>query len=414
MKRVVKRSILSVVFALGVPLAGQTGIWWQRGFVENRTLYYPQPAKNDSTLWVNESLLRWEFGLRLGGSWKIYGGLDAQTDTHDQVLRSLHLSLFDRDLKRPPFALRTLFAQYTRGPFRLEAGKQVLRWGVADLFPPTDTFAARDALSPSGADYLGTWAVRGVYDSGPGSVEILYFPRFTPSRAPLAEQRWVIAPASTAFYRLRFEGVEYPGGPQFGVRYHRILSPVEFSGCYFEGFQNFPSLPVTYLVLPRILEYRGVYPKNRMVGADVTAPWRGVLWKAESSYTRSLTNLADDYWVFVVQAERLRDKWQWTAGYTGAFRVEDRHTSQLPVNRSFTKSFSGRVSWSPISKNLLSAESFLQQNGKAFVCRLLYSRELARSFRATAGYIWITGSPDELIGTYHINSYATMQFRYSF
>jgi hypothetical protein len=324
------------------------------------------------------------------------------------------LSWWDREIRRPAFAVRSLFAQYTRGPFRLEMGKQVLRWGVGDLFSPTDRVSARDLLSPSGADNLGVWAVRAVADSGPNSLELLYLPRFTPSRVPLVEQRWVVLPASTAGYRLRFRGVQYPGGPQFGVRYHGIRGGVEFSGSYLEGFQNLPSLVTRVQYLQKVWEYRAVYPRIRVMGGDVTTTWRGMVWKAEAAYSRTPTSLTDDFFSYVVQGEKVREKWQWAAAYVGAHVTEARYAPSLRIDRAFAKSFSGRIGWTPRRRNALTAEYFLQQNCRALVARFQYSREMANSLRLTTGYVWITGAKEETIGRYAVNSYATVQLRYSF
>lgn len=389
-------------------------VWQSRGFLENRTLFYPREAPNDRTQWVNEWLLRWEGGLRLTEGWKLYAGLDAQTDTHHQVELNWHLSWWDRELNRPALAVRSLFAQYTRGPFRLELGKQVLRWGVGDLFSPVDRLSARDLLSPSGADTLGVWAVRAVADTGPHSLELLYLPRFTPSRVPLVSQRWVVLPGSAAGFRLRFRGVQYPGGPQFGVRYHGIRNGIEYSASYLEGFQNLPSLPDRVLYLQKVWEYRAVYPRIRVLGGDLTTTWRGMVWKAEAAYSRTPTALTDDFFSYVLQVERLREKWQFAAAYTGALITAARFTPNLGIDRAFAKSISTRLGWTPRPRHSFTAESFLQQNAHAAIARFLYSRELTNGLRLTTGYIWITGAANELIGRYAINSHATLQLRYSF
>ncbi len=108
-----------VVVALCLPAAwAQDAAWQSRGFLENRSVFYPREAANDRTQWVNEWQLRWEGGLRLTQRWKLQGGLDAQTDTHNQVQRSWHLSWWDRDLRRPAFAVRSLVAEVLRQPIR--------------------------------------------------------------------------------------------------------------------------------------------------------------------------------------------------------------------------------------------------------------------------------------------------------
>jgi hypothetical protein len=60
------------------------------------------------------------------------------------------------------------------------------------------------------------------------------------------------------------------------------------------------------------------------------------------------------------------------------------------------------------------AEWFVHPDGKAFVTRILYSRNLYSTFRAAGGFLWIGGSQSDPLARYNVNSYLTLQLRYSF
>jgi len=392
----------------------QSAAFEQGGFLENRALFYPRAGVTDQTQRIDELLLRWEARLRLSEGWRIFVGIDAQTDTHNQVERTWHLSWDDRGIARPDWALRTAFLQYTHGVFRLEAGKQVLHWGVMDLFPPTDRFAPRDYLSPSGSDYLGIWAARAVIDSGTHSLELIYGPRFTPSRAPLIGQRWVLLPPFSPLFTYRVDAPEYPGGPQLGLRYHEVRSPFEYSLYFYQGFQTLPSLPSQVNFLRRTVDYLPVYPQVRMLGADFTMPWRGLLWKAESSYETSASAYSHNIWTYEAQVEKSWDKLQLEGGYSGEFVTDDRDFAALAIDRSLRKSFTGKVVWTPTAKQSLSGEWYLRQTGAAFITRIVYSRRLADSLRASVGWNWITARKNDPIEPYSVNSFLSLQLRYSF
>ncbi len=405
-----------ILLLLGAVIAARAEPQWltYRGYLENRTLLYPREAENDPAHLVNETLLRFEGEVRLPAGLRLLAGFDSQIDTHHQAQRKWQLSWDDRTLQSPAFAVRTLMLRYARGPFRLEAGKQVVRWGVIDLFPPSDRFAPVDLLSPSGADYLGVYAARAVVDTGPHSLELLYLPRFTPTRLPLAGQRWVITPPGLPASRLRLTDTRYPGGPQFGVRYHRVEPAAEYSVSYAEGFNHFPSLPYRLNLGAGTIDYQRVYPKFRSVGADVTAAWQGLLWKAESAYSASPPDFADDVWTYAFQVEKLAGPWQIAAGYAGEHVTKERDNVSVEVDRALRDAFAGRVAWAPSLKHSASADWYFRPDPWAWIARIQYDRRLYSTLRLAAAWNWIAGERDSTIGRYGRNSYFSLQLRYSF
>ena len=303
---------------------------------------------------------------------------------------------------------------YTHGAFRIEAGKQVLHWGQMDFSSPTDKLAPRDYLNPASADTLGAFAVRAVADTGPHSLEVVYLPHFTPSRIPLLDRRWLILPTEFDGYTYHSQSVQYPGGGQFGVRYHQIVSPYEFSVCYFEGFKTLPTFLYDKDPVHMNLNYQTLYPKMRMVGADFAAPWRGLLWKVESAYIDAASPHVTSAWTYAVQAEKTADKWQWAVEFAGDKLTQDKRPNTLDLDRATRDAVSGHVAWTPNPRQTVSAEWFVHPDGKAFVTRILYSRNLYSTFRAAGGFLWIGGSQSDPLARYNVNSYITLQLRYSF
>jgi hypothetical protein len=62
----------------------------------------------------------------------------------------------------------------------------------------------------------------------------------------------------------------------------------------------------------------------------------------------------------------------------------------------------------------VSGEWFVHPNGKAFANRILYSRNLGSNLRAGGGFLWIGGSQSDALARYDVDSYLTVQLRYSF
>ena len=60
----------------------------QRGFIENRTVVYPQTAPNDSGHVVDELLFREEASYKFAPWLTVGGGFDARIDSHRQTARN--------------------------------------------------------------------------------------------------------------------------------------------------------------------------------------------------------------------------------------------------------------------------------------------------------------------------------------
>jgi hypothetical protein len=99
----------------------------QRGFIENRTVVYPQSAPNDSAHVVDETLLREEASYKFTPWLTVNGAFDARTDSHRQTAREWGLDADDRGTLRPAFSARRMSATIHRGKVTAEIGRQFIR-----------------------------------------------------------------------------------------------------------------------------------------------------------------------------------------------------------------------------------------------------------------------------------------------
>ena len=213
----------------------------QRGFVEVRGTLFPQEASHDPVNAVADVRAREELFARPADWLGLAGGVDARASTHDQVDASWRLDAADRGVRRPALALRRLTATITRGGFTLDVGKQFIRWGKADIVTPTDRFAPRDYLNVIDSDLLAVRGGRAALTAGPGTLEAVVVPWFTPSRIPLFDQRWTVVPAGVTLVDATTEA-SLPDGTQVGVRWSHIGSGYEYSGSFFDGYNPLPTL----------------------------------------------------------------------------------------------------------------------------------------------------------------------------
>src|SRR5207248_4930943 len=126
----------------------------QRGFIDGSVVLFPQDAPNDSTRVVGDLLFRNDVFVKPAPWMQFAAGVDVRASSHDQVEDDWRLDVGDRGPRRPRAALRRLTATLTRGPLTIDAGKQFIRWGKADIVNPTDRFAPRDFLNLVDAEFL--------------------------------------------------------------------------------------------------------------------------------------------------------------------------------------------------------------------------------------------------------------------
>ena len=386
----------------------------QRGFIENRTVAYPQTAPNDSAHVVDEMLLREEASYKFTPWFTLSGAFDARTDSHRQTARDGVVDADDRSILRPALSLRRLSATVHKGKVTAEIGRQFIRWGKTDILNPTDRFAPKDYLSSVvDSDFLGVTAARFTYESGGNTLDLVWQPRFTPSRTPLLNQRWTALPTEAAGISLKDAGAVYPGGSQYGARWNHVGSGYEYSLCFFVGRQNLPSFDAIFTPPDFSIQFTRTYPQLRLYGGDAAVPLPWLTIKGEAAYFTSSTPGAEEYALYVIQLERQVKEWSLVAGYAGSVVTRDAASPlQFAPDRGFAKSFVGRAGFTIDANRSLAVETAVRADG-SFV-RFEYSQLYGQHWRATGGVAWIRGDMTDFLGEYRRNSYASLAIRYSF
>jgi hypothetical protein len=386
----------------------------QRGFLDTRLFAYPQTAPGDSGRLVGEALLRWEASSRITPSLKLAGSFDARTDSHRITRREWTPTWDDRSIQRPALALRRLSLTYNKGPWTLEAGRQLIRWGKADLLNPTDRFAPRDFANVLTSDFLGVNAARATYEKAGNTLDLVWAPRFTPSRIPLLNQRWIALPAEARAFRIADLGARYPSNGQYGVRYSRVGRGYEASGMFYEGFNHLPLFEGGFDPRTLAVTLRRYYPHLRQIGADAAIPLAWFTVKAEAAYFTSRDRQFDQFLQYVVQVERIAGEWVWVGGYAGEYVTERRNQLDFAPDRGLARTFLGRAAYTIDANRSVAVETAIRQNGKGLYAKFEYSQAVGAQWRATAGYVLLRGSEGDFLGQYRRNSHALLGIRYSF
>jgi len=405
------------ILAAGCWVLGLAGAVWgqsftQRGFLETDFVGYPQTAPNDSGQAVGEALFRYEAFYKLNSNWQFGAGIDARTDTHEQVDRVFELSWDDRTRRRPSFEVRQLNVTYSKEKLTIELGKQFIRWGKADLLNPTDRFAPQDFLTVVDSDFLAITAARLTYGGQSNTIDLVWQPLFTPSRIPLINQRWTVVPQGIALDELV---PQIPGGSQFGARFNHIGRIAEYSLSFFDGHNYLPLIAFQLQPQPPLtVDLQRYFPQMRMYGGDAAIPLKGITLKGEAAYFTSTTRTADEYGLFVVQVEKQAGEWFFIGGYAGQVVTMHRSILDFAPDRGLTRAFLGHAGYTIDTNRSVSLETALRQNGAGVWVTLSYSQAFGQHLRATAGYTLIRGDANDFLGQYRRNSHALIALRYSF
>ena len=403
--------------------AANAQVLTQRGFIEGSTTLYPQTAANDTRQAVADFVAREELFVKPTSWLQLSGGIEARANSYDQVDDEWDLDFWSRGEQRPRLAVRRLAATLARGPFTVDLGKQFVRWGTTDFVNPTDRFAPRDFLNVASPEFLGITAARAVTQLGRHTIDVVWAPRFTPSRAPLASQRWATVPPAVGQLPVEQTPPAFPTAAQVGIRWGHEVGRAAYSLSFFDGNNHQPDVsadirlgpsPIAPVPVPVAVDVTFVYPPVRTYGGDVSLPLRWVTVKAEAAYVTSPSETSDEYSLYVVQLERQSGEWSFAGGYVGEVVTRERVPLSFAPDRGVGQSIVGRIGRTVGVSGNVAVEGAVRQNGHGAYGKAEYSHSVGQHWRATATAVGLGGRDDDFFGQYSRNSFAALTLRYSF
>jgi hypothetical protein len=410
----VRFALAALLAALAVPPAAQAQGFTQRGFAEGQGLLYPQTAPGDDRQTGANALVRYEPAFTPASWLTLAGSFDARIDTFGYVDRSWRIDWLDQTRLRPAFSVRRLTATLSGGGLAIDLGRQFIRWGKADILNPTDRFAPRDYMDVVVTDFLAVAGARVAYERKGRSIDLVWVPFFTPSRLPVAGGRWSFAEPATDLVATADGGAEYPKGSQFGARWSQTMPGFEYSLSFYDGYNHLPLFDARFTPVPPEVSVVQVFPKIRMYGGDAAWPLRWFTLKGEAGYFTSPDPRADEYGLYVVQAERQVGEWFFVGGYAGEVVTKQRAAPGFAPDRGLTNSFLGRASFTIDVNRSLAFQGVVRRSGDGVWLEGEYSQAAGQHLRITLRGDLIRGTADDFLGRYRRNSHMTASLRYSF
>ena len=182
------------------------------------------------------------------------------------------------------FNLREAYINSYVGRFDFRLGHQIVVWGRADGFNPTNNITPQNRLvrSPNEDDYReGNFLVRSFYNIHPFRLEAIWVPTFSPSVLPI---RYAPLP-----HGLSLTDPDYPDAnlknSAFAAKLDLELSSFDGSVSYFNGYNPYPGIDATMLDITKIEVMEKSY-KMHIMGADFSTTWGSFGLRGEFAYRK--------------------------------------------------------------------------------------------------------------------------------
>jgi hypothetical protein len=414
-------------------------VWKYGGFMESTAQIYPhRPNPSDTHALASGHVQLWTQG-RFGDRLLWRGSADFRLDTHGDVDEGRWFDLEQRSLRQPASSLRELYLDIKLDQMDLRLGQQEIRWGRADRFNPTDNVIPYDYLSILSEERLPVPALKADAYVGRARFEVVWVPWFTPTRLPLLNQRWF--PQLPAVARVPFGptgevaevdllfrdgNVAFPArtfaNGQWGARWNQLVSWVEFSLSYFDGFDDIAffrprfAVPSGVAPRPRIqVTLDREYHRVRVAGADFASELGSFGIRGELAYVDQMDPLNRDRLVFVVGVDRTWGDW---------FAILQ-YTDQIPAGNipPGTPIFPDQGLRSTIltrfERTISPSQSFevrgaLSVRDGDFLVQLLYDIALTDAWRLKLGLTLFAGPRTSFLGQYRDSGHLNIQLRYTF
>ncbi len=191
------------------------------------------------------------------------------------------------------FELREAYAAFYHGPFDFFIGRQIVVWGRADGFNPTDNINPKNMLvrSPNEDDRrLGNFLIRTYYNHSPWRLEAVWVPFFEGSVIPV---NLISFPAWVEMAEPVYPDERVKNGA-FALRLEMIKPSIEGSISYFTGYNPFPGISISVAGSSNMIVAPKAY-RLRVIGADFSTTIAGKLGlRGEFAYRKPDSDYIDN------------------------------------------------------------------------------------------------------------------------
>lgn len=396
---------------------------------------YFREAPADDELALAEAILQLEWSRRLTEWADVKLVLEARKDT-DSLVGGIGFEVPDRRRQRSILELREGTVTIRRGPVDVTLGKQIVAWGTADAYNPTDYVNPYDFLDVVDNEKLAVFAAVARVTAGASSLTGVLIPAFTPSRLPLARSRWAPTPpeGQTALVADRELPAQTIENMQYAARLKTTVGGWDLSTSYFDGFEHTPVLRLSAvevapgIVLPQVTP---VFTRIRAVGLDASTTYRRLEIHGESAFKLVERNGREDRLQTIAGVNYTLDElglaWLdrivFVAEYAREIELASHRKSRIVArgevpgigDLAFRNAVAGRVTL------VFNEDTQLKLTGTAdltrsfnYYAQVKLTRKLGDAFQIDAGFDVLDGRRDTFWGNWRDNDRFFFRFAYFF
>lgn len=241
--------------------------------------------------------------------------LKAATRSGDAFLRAKGDVFHDAIANEIHGDLREAYAGYAKGPADLRFGRQIVTWGVGDLFYINDVFPKdwESYFSGRPMEYfkLGADGLRTQVFSNVLNADLLVIPFFTPDTLPSTQRFFLYDPFSAIPNRTEMKPRTRYSNVEVAMNLYRRIAGADLSVYFSKGFWKLPSERLDDPAAPTTVTT--FYPVLYVYGLSLQRGLFGGIISAEAGYYDSRDdNLGSD-------SQIPNSQWRFLAGYQREF-----------------------------------------------------------------------------------------------
>ena len=254
----------------------------------------------DSRRSRHEGRLEVEYENALTDNVELFTEFRIWVDDDDYAKRGIE-EFEDDDRRRPIFNITEAYMDFFFDDFDVRVGKQIVKWGKADVFNPTDRINPDDFSTLLDDEPIGVVAGKVNYWFEGWGLEVVVVPTFTPSRFPPGGTRFSLVPTMLPLPLLPpKERPDTIHDTQYGARLTTTYEGWDFSASWYDGVNHFPGVEVVPVPIFPGLAFEPVYHRLRVLGGDFATTLDKLGLHGEGAWYQSDGQREDDYLVYVL------------------------------------------------------------------------------------------------------------------
>lgn len=238
--------------------------------------------------------------------------------------------------------IREAYVNTYFGNFGLKIGKQIVVWGKADGFNPTNNITPQNMLVRSVDEddkREGNFLIRTHYNFEPFDLEAIWIPVYRSSVLPID---LAPLPPNMSITPMVEPSTELSKS-SFAVKLNLNMAAIDGSVSYFEGDNPMPGIDIKSIKFVNSMPFINIIPKAyrlRVLGADFSTTLFGLGLRGEFAYKYPFDDYKTNVYIpnpefqYVVGLDKSIGDWNFIVQYMGKY-VEDYFDLVKPTDSSF-------------------------------------------------------------------------------